>query len=559
VTFRRLLLFATILAWSCGPTPSIGDHRGAYPLLEKRADRSFAPDDSAGLFVGIRSFIDDNLADVEFAVDDAVDLAYAFCIEEKTKRIPPERAVLAIVGAPEKPDSKRRLQELKDAGIRIIAPTQKNILNALRERAAAAGSRGLLVVTLATHGFSSQGVPYLVSSSSYFQHLDTSISVSRMLDVASATGAKRSLFLVDACRERLKNDPRAVQPDDASKSLFMKKMNRTTGQAVLWAAAAGGYAYDDKDRRNGVFTYWVLQGLQGKAATDSEGFVTFDTLAQYVDREVTNWITTNRKLDVFASTQISAESTARNMPLVYYGTSTAGPPPPLPKPQNVAASDETFCVFDETGKELWENKVAGKIIKSEVADLDHDGFNEVIVGDDSGCLTAFKANGVELWKQHTPYPVTKLLIARLARTGKQKQVAAISSNGSQSQLSVVDAKGKMSICPYNGDLREIGLLTNMQKWTRLVLIGELQHSSIRGIEGAVPNIQLLHPFSGKLAACWSGIVSQTIDRVETRDCNDDMRPDVLIRTNSGSSVCVDVAGGTVARNGSVRFERIASK
>jgi len=54
---------------------------------------------SAGLFVGVQKFTkDSSLADVAFAVDDAVDLAYTISIEEHL--VPPERVVLALSGQP---------------------------------------------------------------------------------------------------------------------------------------------------------------------------------------------------------------------------------------------------------------------------------------------------------------------------------------------------------------------------------------------------------------------------------------------------------------------------
>lgn len=49
---------------------------------------------------------------------------------------------------------------------------------------------------------------------------------------------------------------------------LLRAMSAVHGQVVLAAAAAGQYAYDDDDRRNGVFTAAVIDGLRRQAPAD---------------------------------------------------------------------------------------------------------------------------------------------------------------------------------------------------------------------------------------------------------------------------------------------------
>ena len=54
--------------------------------------------------------------------------------------------------------------------------------------------------------------------------------------------------------------------------------------------AAGGYAYDDGERGNGVFTASIVDGLRCQAESDARGFVTVEGLRRFVNQQVAEWI-----------------------------------------------------------------------------------------------------------------------------------------------------------------------------------------------------------------------------------------------------------------------------
>src|SRR5262249_18476006 len=57
------------------------------------------------------------------------------------------------------------------------------------------------------------------------------------------------------------------------------------GVGVLLSCSPGEQAYESKDLQHGVFFYWLLDGLKGKARND-ENAITFGQLAEYVQRKV---------------------------------------------------------------------------------------------------------------------------------------------------------------------------------------------------------------------------------------------------------------------------------
>ena len=69
-------------------------------LANASSPGTFHREAAAGLFVGVREFPHDATLEVPYAVDDAVDLAYRFSLDQRVGLIPPRRVVLAISGSP---------------------------------------------------------------------------------------------------------------------------------------------------------------------------------------------------------------------------------------------------------------------------------------------------------------------------------------------------------------------------------------------------------------------------------------------------------------------------
>ncbi len=102
-----------------GTASETADARGVRPLPRQfREFHPFDPWQSAGVFVGISEFPKDGkLANIPFAVDNAVDLAHLFSLE--LGLIPPDRIRLLLSGHPRKLDSKKRLDALEAKGARV--------------------------------------------------------------------------------------------------------------------------------------------------------------------------------------------------------------------------------------------------------------------------------------------------------------------------------------------------------------------------------------------------------------------------------------------------------
>jgi Caspase domain len=277
--------------------------------------------ESAALFVGVREFPEDeSLAVVQYAVDDAVDLAYVMAIERQPPLVDPSRVVLALSGEPQKEESRRNLEILRSAKADVRSASQTEILKLLSAQAAKVGKNGLLVVTFATHGVNEDGTQHLLASDSLLRHPETSVTETKIREIVAAARVPRALILVDACRERLTKDARATTSSRSGVAAgLLHDLGRVSGQVVFSAAAPDQYAYDDDARRNGVFTAAVIDALRCSAATDEQGFVTVETLNRFVEERVLSWIQKHRDPEARRATQISAEGRSASMPLSVCG------------------------------------------------------------------------------------------------------------------------------------------------------------------------------------------------------------------------------------------------
>ena len=275
---------------------------GVSPLSTAQQEASrFSPADSAGLFIGVRSFEDgkDPFPEVPFAADDAVDLAHAFAFE--LELLPPAKATIALSGEPQKEESRARLAALREAGATVTDAKNDTIRRTLVATKDAAGEKGILVLTVATHGYQIEGTYRLLAQNTMRSFLvSTSLNADEVLDfIVDGAASRRQLVLIDACRERLSaarqgvgRDPRSSVPE-----AFAQAAAEAEGIVVFLSARAGGYSYDDSRKQNGVFTSTVLEGLRGASPPDARGFITPATLGPFVNARVSEWVAKNRTGD----------------------------------------------------------------------------------------------------------------------------------------------------------------------------------------------------------------------------------------------------------------------
>ena len=143
-----------------------------------------------------------------------------------------------------------------------------------------------VLIYFAGHGFVSGGKAYLAPYDISLK--DVAGSAYPMADLGAVIGskihAKWKVLITDSCHSG------AITPEadraqvnksllDLNQSLFSLTASRDREQSFESPKWGGGH---------GIFTYYVIKGMEGEADTDGDGRVTADELAEYVHTNVRN-------------------------------------------------------------------------------------------------------------------------------------------------------------------------------------------------------------------------------------------------------------------------------
>lgn len=507
------------------------------------ASTRFDRKQSAALFVGVRRFSNDSVEEVPFAVDDAIDLAYAFALDRRVSLVPPRRVVLALSGRPVKPQSRERLRALRDAGAEVRNADAGGIRAALREQTALAGRDGILILAVATHGFLRDSAGYILGATSSIRDPATMIPTTEMFETIASSPAQRSLVFFDACRERMVSGTRSALGNPISAAPMVRRLSHTHGQAVFYAAAAGQWAYDDREARNGVFTKAVIEGMNCGAAK-VRGIVTAETLASYVERNVHAWIRDNRDPNAGSATQVSMDGEARNMALAQcWG-------PALACPARITVSGTNVRAFSKKNELLWQRDAGSAVSRAETLDLDADGRCEVVFAT-RDTIAALDDDGHPLWSIREAMNLTAFVTGDLFRQHTNEVVAIWNDEHSIPSRLVI----------YAPDGARLGMFdTNV----RLNFVTIARPSNRHAPKIVATSGNLLLVFDPKKLASgkplWSGRISSragAIESVKIVDCNGDGKSDIALTMASGAKVFVDFTGHVIGSHSRARFERLA--
>jgi hypothetical protein len=168
-----------------------------------------------------------------------------------------------------------------------LMPTRSNILSAVNQFAAAATENDVLLVFFAGHGVEVGSHPYLLSNDTKMDVVrDTAVDISILNSYLEKSKARCTLRIFDACRSGF-SEARLLNPT-MSRGLEQALLKSSKGWATFSACSTGECAFEHPDLKQGVFTYYLCEGLNGAAANE-HGVVTWERLIDYVKISVANF------------------------------------------------------------------------------------------------------------------------------------------------------------------------------------------------------------------------------------------------------------------------------
>ena len=117
------------------------------------------------------------------------------------------------------------------------------------------------------------------------------ISMTNFQDVSEAIPAKHVFFVTDACYSGIAATRGGAQN-------YLQEMTRRVARQVLTAGGADEQVADNGPNGHSIFTWTLMQGLEGRADLNADNFITASELASYVGPTVSSL---SRQTPAFAS------------------------------------------------------------------------------------------------------------------------------------------------------------------------------------------------------------------------------------------------------------------
>lgn len=124
---------------------------------------------------------------------------------------------------------------------------------------------------------SGRDLGYIIPWDADMQNLQgEAISMTNFQDISESIPAKHVFFVMDSCYSGL-----AVTRGEVVNN-YLREMSHRSAREMLTAGGASEEVADNGPNGHSVFTWTLLQGLEGRADLNSDGFITAAELAAYV-------------------------------------------------------------------------------------------------------------------------------------------------------------------------------------------------------------------------------------------------------------------------------------
>ena len=136
--------------------------------------------------------------------------------------------------------------------------------------------------------YAGHGVPdeetksaYLLPVDGYGSNVSTGYSLAKLYETLSAMPAKSVTVLLDACFSGAKRDGQVMASSARGVAIKADSGEPKGNMVVLTAATGNETAYPYKEKKHGLFTYFLLKKIQ-----ETKGKVSYAELVDYIRTEV---------------------------------------------------------------------------------------------------------------------------------------------------------------------------------------------------------------------------------------------------------------------------------
>jgi hypothetical protein len=161
-----------------------------------------------------------------------------------------------------------------------------------------AGKEDMVIIYFAGHGAAEKDVmspdgdglekyllPYDADPKDLYA---TALPMEEVSRIFNRIRSERIIFIADSCYSGASGG-RTISLSGMRANIsdaFLDRIAGGKGRIILTASGAGEVSAEDEKLQHGIFTYFLLEGLRGKADTDKDGLVTVDEVYGYVSKHV---------------------------------------------------------------------------------------------------------------------------------------------------------------------------------------------------------------------------------------------------------------------------------
>jgi uncharacterized caspase-like protein len=239
-----------------------------------------APKNAYGVVIGIGKYKDEGIPALKYAKEDAIAI-YNILTDPKYGNFPKQNVKLLL-------DEQATLTEIKSAMGTFLARN--------------AGEDDMVCIYFAGHGSPELDptgkaddklekfiVPYDAKKDDLFGYGLSMDTVRKILD--ERIESKRAIFFIDSCYSGEAGGRTFSRPDVVARNVtisekFLEQLSGE-GRIIITASKPDELSLETDELKHGIFTYYLTEGLKGKADRNEDGFVTVDELYSYVYEQVT--------------------------------------------------------------------------------------------------------------------------------------------------------------------------------------------------------------------------------------------------------------------------------
>ena len=280
ITLLSLNIIADTLAQNETSRPTIIQKdliikRRERPLSNEERDLRIRPNTTSlrnkwAVMVGVRKYDDEQITPLRYTVDDVT-------------------ALYEVLTDPELSGfSKSRVKLLTDDT--ADKPTRGKIMSALSVMLNNAASNDTVLFFYSGHGFEVASEGYILPIDANINAItDTAILLKRVDEMFAQSAAKVQVMVLDACHSGVRRDKSGLGRTAGFGREIEARIAQSEGRVMLSSCGVDQSSFEYPEKKHGVYTYYMLEALQGKADRDKDSFVTVSEAHDYVYKNVRDW------------------------------------------------------------------------------------------------------------------------------------------------------------------------------------------------------------------------------------------------------------------------------